>query len=96
MIFEMALSKSTDANVVYFERSMIETACCLGCFDLVKPSQIDAKNIDSLFFIQWRIIEADVNSRFESLIDGADTIGGQEEDAIIVFKDSKEDLGGLL
>lgn len=90
VIVKMVPGEFKDAGVVDVNSSMVWSARCLGCFDLVKSYQIDLEDLNSLFFVQRRIIEADVSSRFESLIDGANTVGCQEQDAIVVFKHSKE------
>ena len=87
----MVYGKVKDVGIVDFNGGMAWTARCLGCFNLVKSCQIDFEDIESLFLVQWGIVEADVNPGFESLIHGANTVRGQEQNTIVVFKNSKED-----
>lgn len=41
--------------------------------------------------VERRVVEAEVDPGAEGLVDGADTVGGQEEDAAVVFEHTQED-----
>ena len=56
-----------------------------GRFEKVGP-HVSARGCAELV-----VVHADVNTRLESGIDVFDSVGGEEEDAFVVFQDAKED-----
>jgi hypothetical protein len=67
--------------------------CPLATLRLNHPQPFDVHfpDILSLFKVEWGVIQLEMYARLEGFIQGAGAVGGQEEEAVVVFEDAKED-----
>jgi hypothetical protein len=72
------------------ERGLASHAVALG-FDLLKLADIEAEDVACLGLVQGRVVQRQVDTRLEGLVDGADSVGGEEEKTVVVLEDSEED-----
>ena len=54
---------------------------------------LDKGEVDFLLLLIVKVFEGDgkVDAGLDSYVEGADTIGGEDEDAVVVFEDTEED-----
>jgi hypothetical protein len=60
-------------------------------FDLLELADIEAEDFACLGLVQGRVVQRQVDTRLEGLVNGADSVRGEEEKTIVVLKNSKED-----
>jgi hypothetical protein len=58
--------------------------------DLFELADVETEDVASLGLVQRRVVEGQVDTRLEGLVDGADSVGGQEEKTVVVLENSKE------
>jgi hypothetical protein len=62
----------------------------LFVFDGLEAADVEVEDGEGLFNGERRVVERDVDAGLESFVEGADAVGGQEQDAGIVFEHAEE------
>ncbi|KAK1245927.1 hypothetical protein MKX07_004996 [Trichoderma sp. CBMAI-0711] len=52
---------------------------------------VEAEDFGGLGLVEGRVVEGEVDAGLEGLVDGADAVGGEEEEAVVVLEDAEED-----
>ncbi|TFB02880.1 hypothetical protein CCMA1212_005256 [Trichoderma ghanense] len=52
---------------------------------------VEAEDFGGLGLVEGRVVEGEVDAGLEGLVDGADAVGRQEEEAVVVLEDAEED-----
>ncbi len=50
-----------------------------------KPVKVHAPDLHGLLFLQWRVVDLDLHTGLESLVQRTSAVGSEEEDAVVVL-----------
>ncbi len=59
--------------------------------DLAQLGDVEAEDVARLRLVEGRVVERHVDAGLEGLVDGADAVRRQEEQAVVVLEDAQED-----